>query len=104
MRYWPYLLSGVTLAGGGLILLVSGPFSIELPFTPLLFCLSMSAAVVGAGALCRGRHWLSVALVLALTVSLFVLSFGEWYIEHWVPGPAGYTVHRHTLWEIGHVH
>jgi hypothetical protein len=104
VKFWPFLLGGISLGAGGLILLVSGPFSTELPFTPIVFCLSLVSAGIAAGGLARRKHWLPAALVLAVAANFLLLSFGPWYVEHWVPGPAGFTAHRHPLWNVGHVH
>lgn len=104
MRYWPYAVGGIALASEGLVLLVSGLFSIELPFTRSAFCLSLVAALVAAGVLSRRGQLLPAVLIVAFAASFLFLSFGPWYVEHWTPGPTGGSVHRHTLWDLGHVH
>lgn len=104
MRFWPYALGGIALASGGLLLLVSGLLSVELSFTPLVFCLSLVAALVAAGALSRRGQRLPAVLIVAFVTSFLFLSFGPWYVEHAALGPAAFSTHRHTLWELGHVH
>lgn len=104
VKFWPYLLGGIALTSGGLVLLVSGPFSREVPFARSVFCLSLIAALVAAGALSHRKQWLPAGLLVAFAANFLFLSFGQWYVEHWTPGPTGGSVHRHTLWELGHVH
>lgn len=104
MKHWPYLLGGCSLAVAGSVLSVAGLTPYTVPFLRLLFCLGLVGSLISAIALCLCKHWLPSALVGALATSLLALSFGEWYDEHWVPGPTGYTTHLHTLWDLGHVH
>ena len=87
---------------GTAILIVSGPLSIELRFARELFALCLVIeAVVSVRWFRRGQRGLAI-LVAATAVTLLVLSMLPIYVQHSTPWE--HASHRHTIWELGHVH
>jgi uncharacterized membrane-anchored protein len=70
----------------------------------LVFLIGLLFLVVGATNFLRRKEFVYGAIVLMLIASIFQLSILEWYGPHSVPGPTGFQSHRHTIWEMGHVH
>ena len=67
-----------------------------------LFCLSLAMLLAGTVLLYRrGCHTYAIGM-LAVIVTLVVLSCLPWYVVHWTP--RGGQTHRHSIWELGHVH
>lgn len=103
MTQWPAVVGTVATVAAGLILLACGPFSGEpAPTAVPVFALCQVAEGVSAVAFLRRGRWLPAGLALVAAAVLVYLSLLPVYAEHWTPWSA--EPHRHTLWEIGHVH
>jgi hypothetical protein len=72
--------------------------------TPLLMAAALAAQAAGSAALFWRRRFAYGAAVLVGTAVLVQLSVMKWYGEHGVPTQTGWQTHRHTVWELGHVH
>ena len=91
----------ISMGAGALVLLVCGFGSGEPPLAKELFALSLVAQIAFAVVLFRRGHRWPTAVVAVVCVVLFVLSFLPVYVHHYTPWG---TDHRHTVWELGHVH
>lgn len=97
--------SGLAAAGGAIILLACGAGSSEPPLAKELFALSLVAQAAFAVVLLRRGHRWPGAVVAVVCVILLALSFLPVYVRHYYPwGADGGSYHRHTIWELGHVH
>ena len=83
-------------------MLVCGPLSFDLILARELFALCLATVAVTATVLFRrGSPRLALLAVVVMAI-LLLLSLRPVYVEHWTPWNG--TSHRHTLWELGHVH
>ncbi len=96
---WATLAAG----GGAFILLVCGPISYDLLLAREAFAICLAILTVSAVALFRQGHRYHAALALVVMVTLLWLSFRTVYVRHWTPWDGGHS-HRHTMWDLGHVH
>lgn len=89
------ILAAAALLGAGLGSRVGGLGTIVFAFSLLLL-------LIGSALLIRAKK-LAYALVVVLGVILFLAcSVMPWYGKH--GGKPGTGSHRHSIWELGHVH
>lgn len=95
---------GVAAAWAALTLVICGPMNYELGAAKELFTLALIAGAVAAGVLLRRGRWRAGVLLTVCLLALLALSFRPVYVEHVALAPWGLVPHRHTLWDLGHVH
>ena len=104
MARWPVAAGVVASTGASLILLACWLVPYDPPMVKEVFAACLVADVVAAAGLCRRCRWAAASLTLAAGVILLLLSLLPAYVEHAVPVRGRFTHHRHTLWQLGHVH
>jgi hypothetical protein len=97
-------LSSLAATSGAIILLACGAGSVEPPFARELFALSLVAQTAFAVVLFRRGHRRPAAMVAAVCAILLAFSFLPVYVRHYTPWGLNGDPHRHTIWELGHVH
>jgi hypothetical protein len=101
-RAW--VLSGVGLGLAAGVLLASASEDRLGTLAPLLMAVALAAQVAGSAALFWYRRFVYGAAALVAAAVGLQLSLMPWYGEHGAPTGTGWQTHRHTLWELGHVH
>ena len=96
------VVSGISAAGGSLILFVCGVLSFHLPLAKELFTLCLLVGATCAVLFYRQGNRLLAGMVATTFIGLLLLSFLPVYVRHWTPWDGQY--HRHTLWGFDHVH
>jgi putative Mn2+ efflux pump MntP len=80
-------------------ILALGPFGL---IAPVLLVLGLISMGIAAGAFFRHRRYVYGAVMLIIMSTVIQLSLMEWYGPHGTPMPN--SLHRHILWDLGHVH
>jgi hypothetical protein len=71
-------------------------------YAGIIYFLTLATLASGTILLLMARRFISAAVASFCLALLLVLSFQPWYVEHWTPWEE--ESHRHTIWELGHVH
>ena len=68
-----------------------------------LFALAILLLIVGTNKIIREGYRAHGMVMAILITALLIASLMPWYVPHYVPWNGGST-HRHSIWELGHVH
>jgi hypothetical protein len=98
------VLNGVGSGLGAGVLLVSAAGDPLGNAAAVLFALALAILAANAAALFWLRRFAYGAATLAILVALIQFSLMSWYGPHWAPDSLDGHNHRHTIWELGHVH
>jgi hypothetical protein len=99
-----WVLNGAGLALTAGVLLTSSDGDRLGAAAPPTLAAGLMVLTAGTAMLLWLRRYAYGAAVAGVTVAVICLSLMPWYGLHGVHTPAGWKEHRHTLWELGHVH
>jgi hypothetical protein len=71
---------------------------------PPLLAVGLAALTVGSAILFWRRRFGYGTAAVVIVVAVIQLSLMPWYGRHGAPTETGWESHRHTLWQLGHVH
>jgi uncharacterized membrane protein YdjX (TVP38/TMEM64 family) len=89
---------------GAVVLLVSAVGNALEHEAAAVFVLALAILTADAAALFWLRRFAYGVVTAAVLATLLQFSLMKWYGPHWAPGSLEGHNHRHTIWELGHVH
>jgi hypothetical protein len=88
-----------------LILLAGGFTKFVESMSVLLFFTALLCLIIGVAGAAWSKQWQAAMTGAGVFTIVLACSFQPWFGEHAALGDDGtLDIHRHSLWELGHVH